>query len=288
MAHAPIIYQLRAYKVATAIVVGGTLSYAGLVLQNYFNNPLVCASTLGLSSIAGVGATLSIVLQLPEYIILALPIGFCIGYLILLKRIRNPFVVLFFGVFINFLGDSLVMWLKFLFASIEDYANIDFWFWGSLDKVHANNVYYLLIIAALLLWYLFNKSPFLDVLSQGFGFSQKLTTFQHRFRQDAYLTLFVIAVLVTLTTYLSGRIGFLGLLAPHITKILLPQHNYSQLGWASVFMGTNILLLANLLQLSFNQYGLQLTLPIGLILSLPGALFMLWFLYQHYLRQPRF
>jgi len=216
---ADIILGIRIKQLCGAIAVGGSLAITGTVLQTYFNNSLASPHILGIISLSGVGAALSIVFGLSFVYQFGFALGGSLLFFILMSysNIKHSNII-FIVIFLNFVGDSLIMWIKYLFARIEDYASIDYWFWGSLEKITSNTQWWLLALIIPVLTIIFKSSNFLDLISQGIehqkniSFNTKIFIFHER------LLIFMTSIIVAISTITTGKIGFIGLMAPHISK----------------------------------------------------------------------
>ncbi len=269
---AAIIFGIRKKQLLGAISIGGGLAIAGTVLQTYFNNSLASPHTLGIISLSGVGAALSIVFGLST----VYQFGFALGGALLLfilisySKMKHSNII-FIGIFLNFVGDSLIMWIKYLFAKIEDYASIDYWFWGSLEKITSKSQWWLLILIIPILVIIFKSSNFLDLISQGIEHQKNISFDRKRFNIHERVLILMTAIIVAISTITTGKIGFIGLMAPHIAKKIGYGFEHKKLLIISLLVGANILTISLFLQILLKNIELG-KFPIGLLLSIPGII----------------
>lgn len=266
-----IIRRIRLNQLIAAISVGGGLAVAGILLQTYFNNNLASPHTLGVISLSGVGAAVSIVFGLSSIYQFGFAFsGALVFFLLLSFSNLKTSNVIFIGVFLNFVGDSLIMWIKYLFAKIEDYASIDYWFWGSLEKVTTNSLLWLVVLivtSAIILKY----SNFLDLISQGIEHQKSVSFDLKLYKRNERGIIIFTSIIVAIAAITTGKIGFIGLMAPHIAKKIGNGLNHFRLLMISFLIGSNILTLSLILQIYLKKNGVG-KLPIGLILSIPGII----------------
>ena len=266
-----VMLTLRFNQLLGSLFVGGGLATCGLILQSYFNNKLASPQTLGIINMSGVGAALSIALGFNSFWQIGFSlIGALIIFLVipLFKMPQNG--VIFLGIFLNFLGDSIIMWIKALFANAEDYVTIDYWFWGSLNKVtNFNRFYFIIIIIAVII--LIYKSSFLDLLSQGVDHVKNITINEKTYKFNEKIILLMIGLIITIATLTTGKIGFIGLIAPHLTKKIYNGMSHNKMIILTFLTGSCILTIALFTQILLEKLMFG-TFLIGLIISIPGVI----------------
>lgn len=267
-----IIYRMRENQLLAAITVGGGLAVTGAVLQTYFNNSLASPHTLGIISLSGVGAALSIVFGLSAIyqfsfaFIGALLLFFILSY----SKLKHSNII-FIGIFLNFIGESLVMWIKYLYARIEDYAAIDYWFWGSLEKVSGNALWWLLMLSICVLVIILKSSTFLDLISQGMDHHKNISFNKKVFKNHERILILMTSSIIAIATITTGKIGFIGLMAPHLAKRIAFEFNHTKLLIISFLVGANILTISLFMQILLKHIEVG-KFPIGLLLSVPGII----------------
>lgn len=269
-------FQLRLPRILLAAFTGAALALAGLLLQDFFRNPLVEPGLLGVSAGAGLGAVIMISLGLGG--LWLLPISAFVGalgtlglILLLGRRLSgNNAELLLAGVAINSLAGALVS----LMLSVGDTTTLrsaTFWLMGSFGLAE----WPLLLLSWGLLLLTFGwtwwRSPRLDVWQLGESEAAHLGVDTHLFRRQI---LVASSLLVALAVAQSGGIGFIGLLAPHMAR-RLGLHRHRQLVPTTVCIGIMLAVLADLLA---RRLIYPLELPVGVLTALIGApVFLLMF-----------
>ncbi|WP_290899326.1 iron ABC transporter permease [Ferroglobus sp.] len=213
-----------------AVLVGGALGLAGLQMQTILNNPLASPYTLGISSGAGFGAALAYVLGIyviavpSEFIvpINAFVFSFLTCMLILtIGKIRGftSETLILGGIAISFMFQSLLALLQY-YASEEALQAIVFWLFGSLTKaslLKAQIVAVVLIAVTILLLF---RSWKITALRLGEEKAKSLGVDVESLRVEILL---YVSILTSVAICFVGVIGFVGLVAPHIARILLGE-----------------------------------------------------------------
>jgi len=247
-----IITQIRLPRVLLGIAVGGALSLSGVLLQGVYRNPLVEPYTLGISGGASLGVAFAIVFGLHQSIgSFVLPLsGFSGAFLIIFLvysissrhgRI-NIQSMLLTGVMISFIASSSMMLLMAI-TSAENLHGIIFWIMGSLDEPDMSLIYVALVMAfaSLAVSYLFVQP--LNALRLGEEKAKHLgintdTTIKLLFLMASMLAGVCVAV--------AGVIGFVGLIIPHLMRLLVGS-DYRILLVSSFVSGSIFLVLSDVI-----------------------------------------
>lgn len=272
-----VLYQVRLPRVAAALVVGAALAGAGAVYQGLFRNPLVSPDILGVSTGAGLGAVLGIFLSLPLALIqLFAFIGgiATVGLVYLIAaqvRGREPVLVLVLaGVVVGSLAGAMISLLKVLADPYDQLPAITFWLLGSLASTQAGDVLGIipavivgLIPLVLLRWRI-------NVLSLGDEEARALGVEAGRVR----LIVVAAATLMTASVVaISGVIGWVGLVIPHIARMMIGP-NFDRLLPAAMLLGGGYLLAVDTLARTMAE----VETPLGILTAILGAPFFLWLL----------
>ncbi len=272
-----ILSQIRLPRILLGIAVGGALSLSGILLQGVYRNPLVEPYTLGISGGASLGVALAIVFGLHQLIgSFVLPLaGFSGAFLIIFivysistrKGRINIQTMLLTGVMISFIASSSMMLLMAVTNS-ENLHGIIFWIMGSLDEPDRSLIYFTMILALtlLLLSYLFVQP--LNALRLGEEKAKHLGINT----DTAIKLLFLMASLLAgVCVAVAGVIGFVGLIIPHLMRLLFGS-DYRILLLSSFLSGSIFLVLSDLIArtiISPNE------LPIGVITGIAGGIVFL-------------
>jgi iron complex transport system permease protein len=263
-----IVFELRLPRIILAFAVGGGLSIAGAVFQSILMNPLAEPFILGVSSGGTFGALLSISLGLAfigqQFFAFLGALFVIITVFAIGKRrgVIDPTTMLLSGVMIGAFFSALIMLLMTFIDS--SFRTALFWLLGNLSLADTNHVYTIFpitLLTALILTMLSNK---LNILSLGDDTAQHLGIASSRLRITTYL---LTSLLVGMIVSVSGIIGFVGLLIPHLCRILFGFDNRIIIP-ASFFIGAIFMMLAdNLARIIISPAEL----PVGVITAFLGA-----------------
>lgn len=278
-----IVWSIRLPVAFVAIAVGAALGLSGGIMQTILNNPLASSYTLGVSAGAGFGAALVIVLgiavPLPEA--WAIPVmaflfaGLaCAGvYGIGGMRGASPEMLVLAGIALLFLFQALLALLQFV-ASPEALQQIVFWLFGSLQKANWSKLSIILVVLAVALPLLLMDAWRLTALKLGDERARGLGVNVARLRMRAFA---IISALTGVAVAFVGTIGFVGLVAPHIARMLVGEDQRGLLP-ASALYGALLLSLASIASKTVLPGAI---VPIGIVTSLVGVPFFLWLILRN-------
>jgi len=277
-----LISKVRLPRVVLGVAVGGALSLAGVILQGIYRNPLVEPFTLGISGGASLGVAFTIVMGLHLSLgSFMLPLSGFVGAFVIIFLVYtissrrgaiNIQNMLLTGVMISFIASSGMMFLMATTSS-DNLHGIVFWIMGSLDEPNTGLIKLTLIasLVVLVISYLFVQP--LNALRLGeekalhLGFNTNVVI----------RVLFVLASLLAgICVSVSGVIGFVGLIIPHVLRLLFGS-DYRILLGASFLLGGIFLVLSDVVArtiISPNE------LPIGVITGIIGGLVFLLLMSQ--------
>jgi iron complex transport system permease protein len=272
-----VVLGVRGPRVLAAVAVGAVLAAAGAAYQGLFRNPLVSPDILGVSSGAALGAVLGIWLSLGVVAIqiLAFAVGlvavvvvYAIGAA--LRRHDPVLVLVLAGVVIGTLLGSCVSLIKYLADPYNQLPAITFWLLGSLASANAADVWSILPAVVLGLIPLHLLRWRMNVMTLGDEEAQALGVDTRRLRAVvvAAATLMTAAVVSV-----SGIIGWIGLLIPHVGRLLVGP-DFGRLLPASVLLGAGYLLAVDTLARTMAR----IEVPLGVLTALLGAPFFVWVL----------
>lgn len=270
-----IFWQIRMPRVLLALIVGAALALAGAVLQGLFLNPLTDPYVTGVSSGAALGATLSFFFKLPAIpwlSLLAVAGGF--GTLIFVysiakrRGVLNIYQLLLGGVTMSYLFFALVSVL--MIKSGRDLHAVVYWLLGSFSGRGWTEVKIALVIVPLLFVPFFFTDE-LNILLQGEERALELGVEVERVKNVLF---FVAAAVTAIAVSVSGIIGFVGLVVPHLCRLLIgPDHR--KLLFLSIFMGAALMALSDLLaRVAFAPSEI----PVGIVTIFFGAPFFIYLL----------
>ncbi len=277
---AAILFRARLPRALLGAVVGGGLSAAGAVLQALLRNPLAEPHVLGVSGGAALGGVVAMVVVGTSGIaIVSTPIGAFLGALgamLLVYRLGTvrgrlqPYTFLLAGVVCNAFTGALIMFVNTL-ADFFQAHGILFWLMGSLSTqsygLVAASALYVVVGVGLLL----GQTRQFNALSLGEEGAAQLGVDVARTRRLAFV---VSSFLVGAAVSVSGMIGFVGLIVPHVARLVFGA-DYRLLLPASVLLGGIFLVLADTVARSA-MGGAEL--PVGVVTALCGGPFFIYLL----------
>jgi len=275
-----IIYEVRLPHTILIALTGAALAGSGAAYQGLFRNPLADPYLIGVASGAGLGAVLAMAIQWPEdlsglYIIpIAAFIGATITVLVVysMARMGNSLpttTLILAGVAVSAFATSLTSLL--MIRSSEELRRAIGWLLGGATMSGWEPVLVVLPYIAIGLTLLCLSGHALNVLQFGEEQAQQLGL-----RAERVKALLILAASLTAAAAVafSGIIGFIGLIVPHLVRILW-SHDYKKLIPLSILGGSTALLLADLLARTLIK---PQVIPVGIVTALVGAPFFLWVL----------
>ncbi|TLG01892.1 iron ABC transporter permease [Nocardia cyriacigeorgica] len=273
------LWEVRFPRVMLAILVGAALATAGALLQGVFANPLAEPGVIGVSAGAAVGAGTVIVVggafvaawSVAAAAFVAGLATTALVYLLARSNGRTEVVTLVLtGVAINAFASGLIAFLLFV-ASPAARDQIVFWQLGSLNGATWSAVWVVAVLTVVGVCAAIVVAPKLDLLSLGESAARHLGVDVERLRRNVIV---MVAILTTAGVAFSGIILFVGLIVPHLVRMLVgPGHRV--LIPLSAVLGAVVLLAADVAARSLVDNA---DLPLGMLTSLIGGPFFFWLL----------
>jgi len=278
-----ILLQIRLPRVLVAALVGGALAMAGTVMQALFRNPMADPGIIGVSSGGALGAVIAIFtglaflhpLLLPALALIEATLSAFLVYALATRQGRTPVTTLLLaGIAVSSFLTALTSLLLSLTQNILVLRELLFWLMGGLDGRGWHHV----------------RIVFLPVVLGGVGliaFARELNLLASGGEEEAAslgvevewtkrILLLVASLITGLAVAVSGVIGFVGLVIPHLTRLLVgPDHRI--LLPASFLCGAAFLILADLVTRTIFQAE---ELRLGVVTAFVGAPFFLYLLWQ--------
>ncbi len=280
---ASILLSVRLPRVLCVALSGASLSVCGAAMQGLLKNPLADGSTLGISSGASLGAALAIVfgLQLPQLpfsgsVVLAALFAF--GSLIVILSLSYMLDSSFSTNTIILLGIVFSMFMSSVLSLVVTFApdklkQITFWTMGSLAGSSYQDALVLFAVLAVCGAILIRLAEELNAFAIGEENAMNVGVDVRRVRLVILVT---VSLLIGACVSIGGTIGFVGLVTPHIIR-LLTGPNHKRLLPASMFGGATFLTLADLVA---RAIAAPLELPIGVVTSFVGAILFVYIYYK--------
>lgn len=283
-----IILENRLPQALTALLCGASLSVCGLMLQTAFRNPLAGPDVFGISSGAGLGVAL-VMLLLGGTVstslftvsgFLAILTAAFLGaitvttlILFLSTLVRNSVLLLIVGIMVGYVSSSAVSLLNF-FASEEGVKTYMVWGMGNFGGVSMSHIplFSLLCIVGIMGALLLVKP--LNILLLGPQYAESLGISTRRLRN---LLLLIVGLLTAITTAFCGPISFIGLAIPHIARLLFRTDNHQVLLPGTVLTGAAIALFCNFICFLPGEMGV---IPLNAVTPLIGAPVIIYVIIQ--------
>lgn len=268
-----VLWDLRLPVTLLAVLVGVALAVAGVEMQTVLGNPLAEPFTLGVSSAAALGASLAIVLNwgipgLPAaWLVSGNAFIFALGALALLQLFaRRPGadaqILVLFGIAIGFAAAALLSLVQFV-ASEDALQQLVFWSMGSLARADWLGVGLLALVIACVLPFSWRAASAMTALGLGDERARSYGIDVAHLRRWALLR---ISLLAAVAVALAGTIGFVGLVGPHVARLLVGD-GHRHLLPAAALVGALLMVLASVVSKSIVPGVL---LPVGIITALVG------------------
>ncbi|CNB87134.1 FecCD family ABC transporter permease [Yersinia pseudotuberculosis] len=279
-----IVWDIRLPYALMAVVIGLSLGLAGAEMQTILNNPLASPFTLGVSSAAAFGAALAIVsgIGIPgvpdqwfisvNAFIFALFAALMLDGITRWTRVASSGVVLF-GIALVFTFNALVSMMQFI-ASEDTLQGLVFWTMGSLARASWAKLGIMLAVFTLMLPLSMMNSWKLTALRLG---EDRAISFGIDVRRLRLGTLLRISMLSALAVAFVGPIGFIGLVAPHIARMIFGEDHRFYLP-ASALIGALVLSMASIASKNLIP---GIIIPVGIVTSLVGVPFFLSIILRH-------
>jgi len=281
-----ILFEIRIPRVLLAGFVGASLGISGASLQGLFRNPLADPGLIGVSAGAALGAAIMIVLgsdYISDYIfnIFALPISAILGSAMVITLLyfftrgfgyQGITYMLLIGIAINALASVGIGVLTFI-SSESELRGLTFWTMGSFGGASWQVILPAILLITLTLVWMIPSSRKLDLLQLGEPEAYRLGIDVQKLKFNIIISS---AIIVGISVSLSGMIGFVGLVVPHLVR-LIGGVNHSYLLPTSALFGASLMMLADLLSRILISPA---EIPVGLITSALGAPFFLWLIYR--------
>ncbi len=270
-----IFYQIRFPRVLVAIFAGGSLAISGLIFQGLLQNPLADSYTLGIASGGAFGACLGILLN--TSFDLGLPIqllAIVFSYLVILivlwlskaKGELETSNIIIGGIIVGSVFSAGLSLLKTL--ADEDVASMVFWLMGSLSSKPFSSAIVLAIVSVVGLLITSRYMNELNIITLGRREAQTMgISYDFIYR----LLMFVAVSLTAFSVSLCGIIGFVGLVVPHLCRILVGADNRKLLPMSAI-LGAVFLLTADTL----TRTVLEHELPVGVLTTMVGGPFFIY------------
>ncbi len=271
-----VVMEIRLPRILAAMLVGASLALAGVSFQGLFRNPLVSPDILGVSSGAGFGAALAIlisgnqmVIQIFAFCFALLAVGIAYGISRIVKG-NATLTLILAGMAVGSLFGALLSLTKYVADPIDQLPAITYWLMGSLASVSTRDLFIAAIpilsgiIVLILIRWRFN------VLAMGEEEAMALGVNTGRLRA---IIIICCTMITASSVCISGTIGWVGLVIPHVGRTLVGP-NHKILLPVSLLLGAAYLLLID----DICRTAASVEIPIGILTAIIGVPFFVYLL----------
>lgn len=276
-----IIWKTRFPQIVTAMVAGSGLAVSGLQMQTLFRNSLAGPSELGISSGAGLGVALVVLMSgsIGDIVLSRLGIigdmtismfaivgSFSVMSIVILisNKVKGSVILLIIGVMIGYIATSIIGILKY-FSNDEDVRAYVIWGLGSFSKVSVEKLPLFASVVTVFIFLSFLLSKRLNLMLLGENYARNLGV---NIKEARRLIIISSCTITALVTAYCGPIMFLGLAVPHLCRTLFLSSDHRVLLPAVALCGASLALVCTLIA---RMPGMEGALPINSVTALIGA-----------------
>ncbi len=279
-----IIWNLRIPRTIVAIFAGVCLAASGAVMQGVTRNALATPSMIGVSSGASFGILMSVYMidkgmpSIVPYPIAAIIGGFVVFSLVYGLAVRHnlsPTKLILNGIAVNSCIGAVTLLIT-MRLSADAYLMLTLSQAGNLTYATWKMIFIGIAVAVPCLCYVFYKTFCLNILNLGDEMAIGLGI---DLKKERKVLLYITIILTSASVYVAGSIGFVGLIAPHIAKRIVGS-NFKLFLPISMCFGAGLVVCADLLsRILVNTINTELYVPVGIIISILGAPYLLYLLF---------
>lgn len=281
--HVDIIYLIRGPRIVLAAIVGMGLSITGLVMQGIVRNPIADPYILGISSGASLGATLAIALGIGQFLgenyigvfafLGALLTALIVIFIGNLRGRSDVTMLLLSGVAINSLATALSSLIIYFSKEKEGIRNITYWLMGSFSGATWKTTIIIGLVVGFTIIFFYSQSRILNLMLLGDEVSLTLGTDLSKIR---IMYLVLISLNVGLIVFASGVIGFVGLIVPHITRMIFGPNHKNIVILNSLIGGIFVVIMDGISRSLIR--GVEI--PIGILISIIGSPIFIYLIFK--------
>ena len=265
-----VVVDLRLPRIIGAIVCGFALAVCGTAMQSILKNPLADPYTMGISSGAGFGAAVALILGVElvagggvvvnAFIFALIPMA----VILLMSRVRRatPTMMILCGTSLMYMFNALTQ-LFMIVADPDDLSNVYNWMVGTLENLSYENLPLIVLVTVAGSLVVQLMASRLNVMGTG---DESARTLGVNVDKERLLLLILVTVVAATVVSFTGVIGFVGLVAPHVARIIVGSDNKYLVPAAGVF-GALLLLLADMA----SRILADSVLPVGVITACIGG-----------------
>lgn len=272
-----ILFEVRIPRILCCVIVGAALSCAGLVMQSLFKNPMASPSVLGISSGAAFGASLALAFGVGSvfgtFAVPAMAFVFCfitmvtVYFLARTKYGVSSVTLLLAGVAVGAFFNGLVSLLQYV-VNDDVLSNIVYWTMGSFNSCDWKSFTMAIVPVSIGLLLMFFCRKELNLISAGEDQAANMGVNVNTVR---IILIMATSMAVGGSVAISGVIGFVGLIVPHIFRMLVGS-DHKLLMPLCIFGGAAFMLIMD----TISKMAFSISIPVGVLTSLLGAPFFIY------------
>ncbi len=243
---ATLVFTERFYRVVAALVVGAALSLSGALFQAVLSNPLTSPSVLGVTSGAGVGAGVAMVLGFGVFATSVfcflgglLAFGVAYGLAFCFDRARSTLMLILAGIITGSVFGAVMSVIKLLADPYNTLPSIVYYLMGSLANFETNVLFFATLVLAFCVVFLSFFARRLDLLNLD---EQSALSLGLNVRIWRFYFVVLASLLASVAVSLAGVIGWVGLVVPHMARFLVGAKHAQMTLFCAIFGGTFLLL----------------------------------------------
>lgn len=263
-----LLLEVRLPRIVAAMLIGASLAASGTAFQALFMNPLVSPGLLGVLAGASFGAALAmivcdhwLVVQISSFVSGLIAVSLAIGIAVM-YRTKSLLILVLGGIISTGMFTSLLSLVKYLADPYSQLPAIVFWLMGRLSNVDSRTVTGLIVPMVAGILALVVLSKYLNVLSMG---DEEARSLGINVRRVRFAVIFWATLISALTVVMAGMIGWVGLVIPHVARLMVGPNNEILIPLSAV-LGALFLLIVD--DLARNLFPVEI--PIGVVTELIG------------------
>lgn len=269
-----VVWLIRSPRVILAVAIGMGLSVSGVIMQAIVKNPIADPYVLGVSSGAALGATLSIMLGIGSSFgtnsvgfmafLGALVVSFFVMSLSNLGGKATTSKLVLLGMAASAVCSAFSNFIIYISNDITGMKDVTYWLMGSLGGANWENIKVILPIMILATIFFWSRYRTLNLMLLG---DEVAITLGTDFQRSRNIYLIVTSIMIGFSVYSAGTIGFLGLIIPHMTRLIFGT-DHKKLIPISALLGAIFLIWTDVAARSIIPNS---EMPIGILISIIGA-----------------
>lgn len=266
-----IIIEIRFPRIVSSILIGASLAISGVAFQSMFKNPLVSPGILGVLSGASFGAALGmiffkefILIQTSSFIF-GIAAVFIALFISMFNKQNQLILLILGGVVSSAFFSSMLSITKYMADPYDELPAIVYWLMGSLALIDKQTIYIVSIPILLGIFLMIFLSKYLNILSLG---DEEAKSLGINVKLMRFIIILIATFISAFTVVLAGMIGWVGLVIPHIARLLFGSNNIIIVPISALLGGIYLLIIDNISRTMFS-----VEIPIGILTSLIGIPF---------------